>query len=91
MQVAIRPNVVPYFSRYLNASPLPPAPLAVAGFMVAGLAAWQYSDRLAGLLVLLSGFCFASTLGWSVCWLVRFWMLVSMQLFWYLQLPRYSP
>jgi hypothetical protein len=35
---------------YLKASPLPPAPLAVAGFMVAGLAAWQYSDRLAGLL-----------------------------------------
>ena len=35
---------------YIKASPLPPAPLAVAGFMVAGLAAWQYSDRLAGLL-----------------------------------------
>ena len=35
---------------YLKASPLPPAPLAVAGFMVAGLAAWQYSDRLAGVL-----------------------------------------
>ena len=35
---------------YLKASPLPPAPLVVAGFMVAGLAAWQYSDRLAGLL-----------------------------------------
>ena len=35
---------------YLKASPLPPAPLAVAGVMVAGLAAWQYSDRLAGLL-----------------------------------------
>ena len=34
----------------LKASPLPPAPLAVAGFMVAGLVAWQYSDRLAGLL-----------------------------------------
>ena len=37
-------------SCYLKASPLPPAPWAVAGFMVAGLAAWQYSDRLAGLL-----------------------------------------
>ena len=56
---------------------MPPAPLAVAGFMVAGVAAWQYSDRPAGLLacwVLLSGFCFASTLCWSVCWLVGFWM-----------------
>ena len=41
--------------------------------------------------VLLSGFCFASTLCWSVCWLVGFWMLVPMPLFWYLQLPRYSP
>ena len=43
----------------LKASPLPPAPLAVAGFMVSGLGDWQYSDRLAGLLacrVLLSGF-----------------------------------
>ena len=39
-----------FFTLYLKASPLPPAPLAVAGFMVAGLAAWQYSDRLAGLL-----------------------------------------
>ena len=114
---------------YLKASPLPPAPLAVAGFMVAGLVAWHYYDRLAGLLgftvwfcfastlcwsvcwlvgfwmwwlgniligllacwVLLSGFCFASTLCWSVCWLVGFWMLVPMPLFWYLQLPRYSP
>ena len=37
-------------NQYLKASPLPPAPLAVAGFMVAGLAAWQYSDRLAGLM-----------------------------------------
>ena len=42
---------------YLKASPLPPAPLAVAGFMVAGLAAWQYSDRLAGLM------------GFAVCFL----------------------
>ena len=31
----------------LKTSPLPPAPLAVAGFLVA----WQYSDRFAGLLV----------------------------------------
>ena len=30
---------------YLKASPLPPAPLVVAGFLVAGLLAWQYSDR----------------------------------------------
>ena len=29
---------------------LPPAPLAVAGFLVTGLGAWQSSDRLAGLL-----------------------------------------
>ena len=35
---------------YLKASPLPPAPLAVAGFLVASLVAWQSSYRLAGLL-----------------------------------------
>ena len=35
---------------YMKASPLPPAPLAVAGFMVVGLVAWQYYDRLAVLL-----------------------------------------
>ena len=46
-----------FVQNYLKASPLPPAPLAVAGFMVAGLAAWQYSDRLAGLL------------GFAVCFL----------------------
>ena len=39
-----------YSITYLMASPLPPVPLAVAGFMVVGLVAWQYSDRLAGLL-----------------------------------------
>ena len=39
-----------YIYIYLKASPLPPAPLAVAGVMVVGLVAWQYSDRLAGLL-----------------------------------------
>ena len=39
-----------YVYIYLKASPLPPAPLAVAGVMVVGLVAWQYSDRLAGLL-----------------------------------------
>ena len=33
----------------LMASPLPPAPLAVAGFLVAGLVSWQYSDRPVGL------------------------------------------
>ena len=38
------------FIDYLEASPLPLAPLAVAGFMVVGLVGWQYSDRLAGLL-----------------------------------------
>ena len=35
----------------LRLSPLPAVPLAVAGSLVAGLMAWQYSDRLAGLLV----------------------------------------
>ena len=35
---------------YLKASPLPPAPLAVADLLVAGLVAWQYSDQLAGVL-----------------------------------------
>ena len=43
-------DMLRFFIIYLKASPLPPAPLAVAGFMVAGLAAWQYSDRLVGLL-----------------------------------------
>ena len=78
---------------YLKASPLPPAALAVAGFMVAGLAAWQCSDRLAGLLgfAVCFLFCFASTVCWSVCWFSGCWMLVSMLFFWYLQLPRYSP
>ena len=41
----------------LKASPLPPAPLAVAGFMVAGLVAWQYSNRLVGLLSFAVWFC----------------------------------
>ena len=48
------------------------------------LLAWRLGNILIGLLacwVLLSGFSFASTLCWSVCWLVRFWMLVSMALF----------
>ena len=70
---------------------MPPTPLANEGFMVAGLAAWQYSDRLAGLLGFVVWFRFASTLGWGVCWLVRSGVLVSMPVFWYLQLPRYSP
>ena len=35
---------------YHKASPMPPAPLAVAGFLVAGLVAWYSSDWLAGLL-----------------------------------------
>ena len=39
-----------FITLYPKVSPLPPAPLAVAGFLVAGLVAWQYSDRLAGLL-----------------------------------------
>ena len=47
-----------------KASPLPPAPLAIAGFLVAGLVVWQYSDRLGycwlvGLLLL--GVCFAGS------------------------------
>jgi hypothetical protein len=40
---------------------------------------WHGGCLLAGLLacwVLLSGFCFANTLCWSVCWLIGFWMLV---------------
>ena len=50
---------------YLKASPLPPAPLAITGFLVVGLVAWQYSDRLgycwlAGFL--LFGVCFAGSL-----------------------------
>ena len=49
---------------YLKASPLPPAPLAIAGFLVVGLVVWQYSDRLGycwlvGLLLL--GGCFAGS------------------------------
>ena len=59
-----RPHLVDVSSHfeyeYLKASPLPPAPLAVAGFMVAGLVAWQYSDRLAGVL----GFA----VWFSFCW-----------------------
>ena len=58
------------------------------------LLAWWLGNILIGLLacwVLLSGFCFANTVCRSVCWLIGFWMLVSMPLFWYLQLPRYSP
>ena len=35
--------------RYLKASPLPPAPLAVEGFLVAGQVVWQCYDWLAGL------------------------------------------
>ena len=72
------------FKKYLKASALPPAPLAVAGSMVVGLVAWQYSDQLVGFLtcwVLLLAVRFARTLCWSVCWLVGFWMLVSMPLF----------
>ena len=49
----------------VKASPLTLAPLAIAGFLVAGLVAWQYSDRLghcwlAGFL--LFGVCFAGSL-----------------------------
>ena len=53
------------FQYYLKASPLPPAPLAVSGFMVAGLVAWQYSDRLGYCWLvrfLLFGVCFAGSL-----------------------------
>jgi len=58
------------------------------------LLAWRLGNILIGSLacwVLLSVFCFASTVCWSVCWFIGFWMLVSMLFFWYLQLPRYSP
>ena len=50
---------------YLKASPLPPAPLAAAGFIHAGLVAWQYYDRLAGLL------------GFAVCFLFRYYSLLE--------------
>ena len=58
------------------------------------LLAWRLGNILIGSLacwILLSVFCFASTVCWSVCWFIGFWMLVSMLFFWYLQLPRYSP
>ena len=58
------------------------------------LLAWRLGNILIGSLacwVLLSVFCFASTVCWSVCWFSGCWMLVSMLFFWYLQLPRYSP
>ena len=66
------------FRKYLKASPLPPAPLAVAGFMVAGLAAWQYSDRLAGLLECAVWFLFCE---YSLleCLLARWFLDVSSQ------------
>ena len=41
------------------------------------LLAWWLGNIMIGLQacwVLLSGFCFISTLCWSVCWLVGFWM-----------------
>ena len=57
LQIGIIKSRFHYFKYYLKASPLPPAPLAVAGFMVAGVVAWQYSDRLAGLM------------GFAVCFL----------------------
>ena len=50
---------------HLKASPLPPASLAIAGFLVAGLVAWQYSDRLGYCWLvgfLLFGVCFAGSL-----------------------------
>ena len=53
------------------------------------LLAWQLGNILIGSLacwVLLSGFRFASTVCWSVCWLIGFWMLVPMLFFLYLQL-----
>ena len=44
---------------------MPPAPLAIAGFLVAGLVAWQYSDRLGYYRLVgfsLFGVCFAGSL-----------------------------
>ena len=41
--------------------------------MVAALAAWQYSDRLGGLLRFAIYFCFASIVCWGVCCLIGFW------------------
>ena len=58
LEVSIGPK-----TNYLNASSLPPAPLAVVGFLVTGLVAWQSSDRLAGLLGVGCLFsCFAGSL-----------------------------
>ena len=53
------------FSFYRKVSPLPPGPSAIAGLLVAGLVAWQYSDRLGycwlvGFLLL--GVCFTGSL-----------------------------
>ena len=39
-----------FFTEYPKASPLLPAPLAVAVFLVSSIAAWQNLDRLLGLL-----------------------------------------
>ena len=49
---------------HLTASPLPlpPAPLAIVGFLVAGLVAWQYSDRLGYLLA-----CFVFAVWYLFC------------------------
>ena len=56
---------------------LPPATLAVAGFLAGGLLAIFLSACwLHGLLLFV--FCFASFLYCSVCWLAGFWMLVFM-------------
>ena len=63
----------------LISSPLPLAPLAVAGFLVADLVAWQYFDRFAGCLDFrCSGFCFARSLCWNVGWFAGFKRLVPM-------------
>ena len=56
-------------SKCLKASPLPPAPLAVACFMVAGLVASHYFDRLAGLL------------GFAVWFLFRYPIVLSVGVF----------
>ena len=39
-----------YIYKNLKASPLPPAPLAVAGFLIAGVVALEYSNRFGGLM-----------------------------------------
>ena len=58
-------NTNQVFIAYLKTSPLPPVPLVIAGFLVADLVAWQYSDRFGYCWLvefLMFGVCFACSL-----------------------------